>query len=290
MSRWFAAWLFSIALLAATPFAKAEEKELLWPKGAPGAKGTRPADKPELFTYLPPKEKATGAGGGGLPWRRLYGGLAISYEGHDVAAWLNKNGIAGFVLKYRVSPYRHPAPLEDAQRAIRTVRSRAKELGIDPAKIGNSGFSAGGHLASTAATHFDEARATPKTPSTGQAAGRISPCWSIPSSPSPPSTRTAAPSATCWATKPDAKLVESLSNEKQVTNKTPPTFLAHTSEDTGVPPQNSVLFYLAAAKRACRRKCNIYEKGQHGLGFGHEEPCLRHLAAALRDMAEGREL
>jgi acetyl esterase/lipase len=134
---------------------KTPPPQLLWPKGAPGAKGKADQDVPNITVYLPPAEKETGAAvvicpGGG------YGGLAISYEGHDVARWLNSFGVAGVVLKYRHAPkYRHPYPLLDAQRALRFTRAHAKKWRLDPRRIGILGFSAGGHLASTAGTQFD---------------------------------------------------------------------------------------------------------------------------------------
>jgi acetyl esterase/lipase len=146
--------------------AAAEPKvELLWPDGAPGAKGTAEGDKPSLTICLPAPEKATGTAvvicpGGG------YGHLAVDHEGRQIAQWLNSFGVAGFIVQYRHSAsgagYNHPAPLQDAQRAIRTVRSRAKEWGVDPGRIGIIGFSAGGHLASSAATHFNESFGEPK--------------------------------------------------------------------------------------------------------------------------------
>src|SRR5262249_47826211 len=123
----------------------------------PGALGQTEKDKPSATVYLPPKEKATGCAvvvcpGGG------YGGLAVDHEGRQVAEWLNGQGVTAFVLRYRLKPYRHPVPLQDAQRAIRTVRAQAKEWQVDPQRIGIWGFSAGGHLASTAGTHFDEGK------------------------------------------------------------------------------------------------------------------------------------
>src|SRR5262252_3386236 len=131
----------------------ADEPIVLWPDGAPGALGREPGDIPTLTPFLPPSEKATGAAvivcpGGG------YSHLA-DHEGRPVAEWLNTLGITAFVLKYRFGPrYHHPAPLQDAARAIRTVRARAAEWGIDQNRVGILGFSAGGHLASTFGTHF----------------------------------------------------------------------------------------------------------------------------------------
>ena len=130
---------------------------VLWPGGAPGAVGNEPVDIPTLTPYLPSKEKASGAAiivcpGGG------YQHLA-DHEGRPVAEWLNSIGITAFVLKYRLGPrYHHPAPLQDAARAIRTVRARAAEWNLDTERLGILGFSAGGHLASTIGTHFDSGK------------------------------------------------------------------------------------------------------------------------------------
>src|SRR5579864_4297795 len=136
---------------------------LLWPNGAPGAAGNEEKDKPTLTVFLPPAGKANGAAavvcpGGG------YGALAVDHEGKQVAEWLNQRGVTAFILRYRiVTPKRpaplYPAPMLDVQRALRTVRSKAKDYDVRPDRIGVWGFSAGGHLASTAATHFDDGRA-----------------------------------------------------------------------------------------------------------------------------------
>jgi acetyl esterase/lipase len=129
--------------------------ELLWPNGAPGALGTTEADQPSLTFYLADPVKANGTAvvvcpGGG------YGMLAMDHEGKQVAQWLNGYGVSAFVLKYRLGPrYHHPAMMQDVQQAMRMVRSRATEFKVQPNRIGVWGFSAGGHLASTAATHFE---------------------------------------------------------------------------------------------------------------------------------------
>jgi acetyl esterase/lipase len=242
--------------------------ELLWPSGAPGAKGDSDDDKPTLTISLPPADKATGAAvvvcpGGG------YGGLAIGYEGHDVGKWLNDNGVAAFVLKYRHrgSGYGHPAPLDDAQRALRTVRARAKEFGVDPAKIGILGFSAGGHLASSAGTHFDagKLKATDPIDRVSCRPDFLILCYPVVSFTAP--FTHAGSRKNLLGEDPDAKLVESFSNELQVTPQTPPAFLWHTDADSGVPPQNSVLFYLALKKAKVPAELHIYEQGRHGLGL-----------------------
>jgi acetyl esterase/lipase len=245
--------------------------EFLWPKGAPGAMGEGPADKPFLSIYAAPADRANGAAivvcpGGG------YGGLALSHEGHDVAAWLNGLGVSAFVLRYRHSPYRHPAPMMDVQRAIRTVRSRAKEWNVDPAKIGVLGFSAGGHLASTAVTHFDDGKADAEDP-IDRAGCR--PDFGVLVYPvivlDKPYTHQGSKKNLLGDKVNDPALVEDLSTEKRVTEKTPPCFLIHTTEDRGVPPENSIDFYLALRKAKVPAELHIYEKGPHGFGLGNDK-------------------
>jgi acetyl esterase/lipase len=241
----------------------------LWPSGAPGAKGTDPqTDVPTLTAWLPHPEKATGAAvvvcpGGG------YGMLAVDHEGKQVAEWLNSLGVAAFVLKYRLGPrYHHPAMLDDAGRAIRTVRAQGRKWGIDPQRIAIIGFSAGGHLASTAGTHFDAGKT-----------GALDPVERVSSRPDLmilvyPVIALATPYGHSGSRKnllgdsPSEELVHSLSNETQVTSQTPPTFLAHTNEDTGVPAENSLLFVMALRKAKVPVELHLFEKGQHGLGLG----------------------
>jgi acetyl esterase/lipase len=269
-----------VCLLAADP-----KVELLWPNGAPGAAGTQPEDRPELSIYLP-ASGATGTGvvicpGGG------YEHLSMEKEGSLIAEWLNKLGVAGFVLKYRLGPrYHHPAMLQDAQRAIRTVRLRAAEFGLDPGRIGIWGFSAGGHLASTAATHFDAG-----DPVASEPVERVSsrPDFAILAYPviTMDLAYTHRGSRTnLLGPNPDPKLVESLSNELQVTTQTPPTFLFHTTADTTVPVENSVNFYLALRKAKVPAEMHIYERGGHGVGLAPQDPVLStwpdRLAAWLR--------
>lgn len=223
-----------------------------------------------IFVHRPPADKANGAAvvvcpGGG------YGGLAISYEGHDVARWLNTLGVTGIVLKYRHAPkYRHPVPLQDAQRALRTVRAHASEWKIDPGRVGILGFSAGGHLASTAGTHFDAGQI-----GANNAVDRLScrPDFMILVYPvitmTDPYTHRGS-RRNLLGENPDPKLIDLLSNEKQVNGKTPPTFLAHTSEDSAVPPQNSVMFYEALVRNKVPAELHVYEKGPHGLGMNRK--------------------
>jgi acetyl esterase/lipase len=242
--------------------------DLLWPDGAPDAKGDSDGDKPTLTIFLPDKDKAVGSAvlicpGGG------YQHVTMDYEGCEVAQWLNSLGIAGFVLNYRHNGvgYHYPAPLQDAQRAIRTIRYNAKDWGIDPDRIGILGFSAGGHLASTAGTHFNE-NSYPQRDPIDKLSPRpdfmilIYPVISMTAPYGHVGSRT-----NLLGENPDEKLAESLSSEKQVTPQTPPTFLVHGSDDTAVPVENSVLFYLALKKAAVPAELHIYEHGQHGFGL-----------------------
>jgi len=277
---WGAVALMAALVMAAGGVAAEPKVELLWPGGAPGARGDTDADKPSLTIWLPPADKATGAAvvicpGGG------YGHLAVGHEGSDVAAWLNSFGVAGFMLKYRHAPkYRHPAPLQDAQRAIRTVRARAKDFGVDPARIGILGFSAGGHLASTAGTHFDGGKPAADDP-IERASCRpdfmvlVYPVISFTTKYAHRGSRN-----NLLGTNPPKALVESLSNELQVTAKTPPAFLIHAGGDRGVPAENSVLFYLALRKHRVKAELHIYQQGGHGFGLAPRDPVLPGLAQA----------
>ena len=260
-------WLL-LAPTAAAP-------EYLWPKGAPGAVGEEERDKPSITPFLAPEDKATGAAcivcpGGG------YGGLMTSYEGDEVAQWLNGIGVHGFVLRYRLGPrYHHPAMMNDVNRAVRMVRARAAEWKVDPDKIGVWGFSAGGHLAATAATHFDDGKADADDP-VEKASSR--PNYAIMTY---PVISLVAPYTHMGSTKNllgdkinDMELRAFLSPEKQVTPKTPPCFLMHTSED-GVSAENSIDFYSALKKANVPAELHVYEKGKHGYGLGLKDPVLK---------------
>lgn len=274
-----------LLLLAAEP-----QTVLLWPEGAPGAVGNEEADRPSLTIYLPPAERAVPTGvvvcpGGG------YAKLAMDHEGRQVAEWLNSLGVAAFVLKYRLGPrYRHPAPLNDAKRAIRMVRSRAAEFRVAPDRIGVWGFSAGGHLASTLATHFDGG-----DPAAADPVERAScrPDFAILAYPVISLTTEYVHKGSrrnLLGEDPDPALLESLSSEKQVTPRTPPTFLFHTDEDKGVPAENSVLFYLALRKAGVPAELHIYERGRHGVGLAPDDPVLSSWPGRLADWLRVRGL
>ena len=253
--------------------------EFLWPSGAPGAVGQEDADKPSLTISLPSEETGTGMGvvlcpGGG------YGGLGWYGEGQQIASWLNSQGIAAFILKYRLGPrYHHPAPLQDAQRALRWVRHEATRFRVAPNQVGIWGFSAGGHLASTAATHFDAG-----DPKASDPVERVScrPDFAILAYPVITMTSEFTHQGSrrnLLGDNPDPKLIELLSNEKQVTRETPPAFLFHTGEDDAVPPENSVRFYLALRKAGVPAELHIYQHGKHGQGLA----CTDHVLSSWSD-------
>ncbi len=239
----------------------------LWPDGAPGALGKQDKDIPTLTPFFPDPAQATGAAivicpGGG------YANLA-AHEGRDYARFLNELGIAGFVLKYRLAPdgYHHPAMLQDAARAVRTLRARAAEWRLDPNHVGIMGSAAGGHLASTLLTHFD-----PGQPDAADVVERQSSRPDV--------------GVLCYAvitlgrythqgsknnllgTNATPQMVEELSNELRVTKDTPPCFLWHTFEDRTVPSENSLQFAEALRRAGVPFDLHIYQKGGHGLGLG----------------------
>lgn len=261
--------------------------QALWPDGAPGAKGAQPEDVPSIQHYPAPADKATGAAivvcpGGG------YGHLA-SHEGHDIAVWLNSIGVSAFVLKYRLGPrYQHPAMIWDVQRALRTVRAKAVEWKVDPARIGVMGFSAGGHLSSTAATHFDDGN-----PQASEPIDRVScrPDVAILCYPvitlNPPFAHMGS-RKNLLGENPAADLVELFSNEKQVTARTPPTFLFHTVDDAAVPVENSIAFAEALRKNKVPYEMHLYEHGRHGVGLAKNDPALRTWPTLLENWLRAR--
>jgi acetyl esterase/lipase len=252
------------------------ERILLWPDGAPGALGDDREDKPAIIPYLLPADEPRGAvvvcpGGG-------YQGRA-PHEGEPVARWLNDLGLAAVVLDYRVAPYKHPYPLLDAQRALRLVRQRASDWGIDPGRVGILGFSAGGHLAATVGTHI---------PAT------------TPDHPDPIERQSARPDfmILCYpvitfgehghagviknllGSHPSPELMELMCNEKQVTAETPPAFLWHTADDAAVPVENSLLFAMALRRHKVPFALHVFPSGRHGLGLAPDRPDV----AAWKDL------
>jgi acetyl esterase/lipase len=239
----------------------------LWEGAAPGALGQADHDIPTITPYLPAADKANGTSivvcpGGG------YGGLA-AHEGEGYAKWLADNGVAAFVLKYRLGSkgYRHPVMLGDVSRAIRLVRSRADEWKLDVKRVGVMGSSAGGHLASTAVTHFDAGQADATDAVDRQSSrpdfGVL--CYAVISMEDGVTHN--GSKANLLGKEPDPKLVELLSNEKQVTKSTPPCFVWSTQEDKAVPVTNSLRFVAALQQNGIAYDFHVYQKGPHGIGL-----------------------
>jgi len=247
---------------------------LLWPDGAPGALGGEDRDQPALTVYMPPN--TTGpmtaviiAPGGG------YQHLSMNLEGRSPANFLNALGIAAFVLRYRLGPqYHHPIELADAQRALRTVRARAGEWHLAPDRIGFMGFSAGGHLASSASTHFDGGN--PKAPDAIDRVGSR-PDFAVLGYPVisfiEPWTHQGS-KTNLLGDHPDPVLARSLSSETQVTSATPPAFIYHTNADTTVPVENAVAYFLALRKAGVPAEMHVFKEGRHGTGLGMTDPAL----------------
>lgn len=257
----------------------------LWPGGIPGSKVDPGYNElitdtdgritrcervvsPDLTVFLPAKEKANGAAvlicpGGG------YGMLAFDHEGNDIAAWLNNNGIAGIILKYRLPSDRimedkSVGPLQDAMEAMRIIRRRAAEWNIDPGRVGVIGFSAGGHLASTLSTHFNEKVYDVKDNTTARPdfSLLIYPVVTFDTAFTHRGSRN-----NLIGLKPDEKAVNRFSNEKQVTRETPPAFLVHSTDDKVVPVMNSIGYYRELQKNSIPAELHIFQKGGHGYGL-----------------------
>lgn len=250
----------------------------LWPEGVPGLKANPTPEQtdgqgrywnihhPSLTVYLPPEGKANGtafvlASGGG------YQRVAIGLNGGEVTRWLNSIGVTVFVLKYRAMEYGHPAPLQDALRAMRVVRSRASEWKIDPKRIGMIGGSAGAHLTASAGTLFDAPEGK-----TGADLDKVSGrpdfmilIFSVITMQDP--VGHGASRKNLLGENPSAELKRRLSVDEQVTKDTPPTFLVHSSEDTTAVVENSLLFYQAMQKAKAPIEMHLYPKGPHGSGM-----------------------
>jgi acetyl esterase/lipase len=257
----------------------------LWPDGIPGSK-TDPSyvekitvtdgritrcEKvvtPDLTVFLPAPEKATGAAvlicpGGG------YGVLAFDHEGNAIAKWLNDNGLAGIILKYRLPSDqimidKSIGPLQDAQEAMRVIRRNAAGWKIDPKKVGVIGFSAGGHLASTISTHYAEKVYDVKDNISARPdfSLLIYPVVSMDTTITHRGTRN-----NLIGINPTEKNVLRFSNEKQITSDTPPAFLVHSSDDNAVPVMNSIGYYRGLQKNKIPTELHIFQKGGHGYGL-----------------------
>ncbi|MFO7822600.1 MAG: alpha/beta hydrolase [Cyclobacterium sp.] len=227
--------------------------------------------KPQVQVFLPAKRSSTGKAviicpGGG------YGVLAYDWEGLDIAKWLNSKGIAGIVLKYRLpssdtQSNPHIVPMADGQRAIRLVRHHAEEWGIDPEQIGIMGFSAGGHLASTLGTHFDEGNPGDEDPIEHQSSRPDFMILGYPVISFTEHITHIGSRNNLLGQEPDEKWVEYFSNEKQVRADSPPTFIFHSQDDTAVPVQHSLLFYQGLLEKQVPAEMHLYPTGAHGFSL-----------------------
>lgn len=248
---------------------------------------------PTIEVYLPAKSNANGQAmlilpGGG------YSILVYDWEGTDIAKFLNGKGIAGIVVKYRLpssvsQTKMHNVPLIDAQRALRLVRSKAKDFNIDADKIGIMGFSAGGHLASTLGTHYNEKVYTP-IDDVDEVSAR--PDFMALGYPvitfGEQSTHTGSQN-NLLGEAPKAEMIAHFSNEKQVTDETPPTFLVHAANDKGVLVENSLVFFEALKKKDVLATLHVYPKGGHGFSLARKDMHLRTWTERLFEWMENLE-
>jgi acetyl esterase/lipase len=261
----------------------------LWQGATPGAQGTAETDIPTLTVYRASR-RASGTSVVVLPGGG-YGALAMDHEGRQVAAFFNSMGVTAFVVKYRLGPkYHHPIEMGDALRAMRIARARADEFGISPTRIGLMGFSAGGHLASTVATHFDSGKPDAPDPIDRVSSRPDFLILGYPVISSDPAIAHAGSFRNLLGESPDPKLLEDLSNDLRVTPQTPPTFLFHTNADTGVPAENSIRFYLALRKAKVPAEMHIFENGPHGVGLAMDDPALSLWPTLLTNWLRGRGL
>lgn len=235
--------------------------------------------KPDVAVYFPSKWNRTGQvvliipGGG-------YHGIAYAWEGTDVAKWLNENGIVGVVLKYRLpndtltNIVRYKSPLLDAERAIRIIRSNANDWGIDKNNIGVMGFSAGGHLAATLGTHYNEAMMKNGDEIDTVNARPDFLCLMYPVITMDTNFTHMGSRENLLGANPTNELVDYYSNEKNVTDSTPPTFLLHASDDRSVPVKNSIVFYEALQQHGIKAEMHIYPNGGHGFSLANTKGAL----------------
>ncbi len=290
-ARLVAACLLLILMVAGGAVARAEPTRVrLWPDGAPGARGDAETDQPFVDISRADPATANGAAfvicpGGG------YGGLASDHEGRQIAKWCNGVGATALVLHYRLGSkgYHYPTQLLDVQRAVRFARANARRLGVDPSRIGIIGFSAGGHLASMAATLFDERPAGGTDDAIDRESARPDvavlayPVISLGEMHAHRGSRKnlLGPADT-------DELAATLSTERRVTAATPPTFLFQTDEDAGVPAENAVAFYLACRRQGVPAELHSYRRGPHGVGFALGDHVLGGWSDLLRDWLRDR--
>ena len=254
----------------------------LWPEGAPLALGSADHDTPAL-RHFPPTSAPNGCAmlvlpGGG------YQGLA-AHEGEGYARWFNEQGYHAFELRYRLAPhgYQHPAMWMDATRAMRVVRSEAAVAGFDPARVGIIGSSAGGHLSAHTAVKNDEGHAASPDPVERFSSRPFLAVLCYPVITMVTASVHSGSRRNLLGENPAPALCEQVSPELLVTAATPPCFLWHTMEDTGVPMENSVDFAMALRRAGVLLELHIYQKGAHGIGLANGHPWTVECARWLRE-------
>lgn len=275
-----------LSLVALTSFAAEPTKLLLWPQGAPLAKGQADIDQPWLDVYPADKHQASGAAfvicpGGG------YGGHAVDHEGEQIARYFHGLGVHAFVLHYRLGSkgYHYPVQLMDVQRAVRLVRSKAADMKLDATRIGIIGFSAGGHLTSMAATLFDEKIEGATADEVDKLSARPDlavPCYPVISM-SDEFAHKGSRKNLLGPRDADDELAKSLSTYARVTPQTPPCFIFQTDDDTVVPAENAVQFYLALRRNKVPAEMHIFKPGRHGVGLAQSDAVLAVWPNLLRE-------
>ncbi|WPJ96930.1 alpha/beta hydrolase [Coraliomargarita algicola] len=257
----------------------------LWPEGALNTEGMAEDDVPTLELTFPAEGTANGAAVVICPGGS-YRHLVMGHEGRSIAQWFNSIGVTAAVLKYRIPAegHPHPAPMEDVQRALQIMRSNSENWDLDPSKVGVLGCSAGGHLASTAATHFIDA-----DPTTADPVARVSsrPDFLVLLYPVISMQRAITHSLSrqnLIGKNPSSEFVDLLSNELQVDSETPPTFIVAADNDTAVKAENSVRFYLALRQANVPAELHLYKEGGHGFGFRKQRTLpVHHWPDLLQD-------
>ncbi|MFZ0490621.1 MAG: alpha/beta hydrolase [Salegentibacter sp.] len=296
-------FLILLLLFSGSVFAQHKTLEV-WPDGIPNSKSSsekeiqengnilwiRKVQDPAIEVFLPVQQTATGQAvlicpGGG------YEGLAYDWEGTQIAEWLNTKGIAGIVLKYRLPnsasvKTSYEAPLQDAKRAIRMIRAHAEEWNIDKNKVGVMGFSAGGHLASTLGTHFNAPETVPQDSMQSINARPDFMVLVYPVITMKKEFTHMGSRNSLLGGNPSEELVAQFSNEEQVTNDTPPTFLVHATDDDVVPVENSLQFYRALVDHHIDAEMHIYPEGGHGFALGLNKGYLQSWTNRLADWFE----
>ena len=298
---------FILLLLTTLPAISQDAQLPLWPQGVPNQVSSAEQEvrehgdilwitrvqTPDISVFLPTKQHATGQAvvicpGGG------YSGLAYDWEGTDIAKWLNSKGIAGIVLKYRLPSPEYQktprlVPLQDAKQAMRLVRKKASQWNINPDQIGVMGFSAGGHLASTLGTHFDDPEADVEHGLSEISARPDFMVLVYPVVSMADGIANVGSKRNLLGESPSQELQDNYSNELQVSEHTPPTFLVHSSDDEAVPVDNSISFYQALLKNGIACEMHLYPHGGHGYSLALDDGHLKYWPDLLAEWLDSLE-